>query len=1234
MSSASSAAKVRLQPRGSTAAKLNVDNRRVAAQTLAAYSRRRPVSLVARNCWLPREGEGMMDSRRGSLWRSCLSILAGLALAFGLSPTVAFGASGGPSMSAPTTSTADRWQTTGPAASSSGFSNWAWQNPLPQGNRLGRVSCPSANACAAVGSNGSLITTTNGGAGWSLQNTNANTLYDISCPTTSTCFAVGVYGGIVRTNDFGTTWTSQVSHKQIDLFAISCPTSTVCMVAGASGTLLATNDGGVNWISQPSGPTGGISFLSCPSVSICFGATAGGLIAGTINFGASWSTLIDRPGEPYSSIDCPSVTTCFVVGSTEVIATKDGGVTWHLQTSGTQAPRNNVSCATVTDCALTASLGQIATTHDGGATWSARTVTIWPLAGVSCPTSTTCFVVGWSGLILNTIDGGTAWTRQGSGTMSTLHKISCQSPSACLVAGDDGILGTSDGGQTWSYRGPTSPFLSITCASADTCIAVGGSSTSGIIFASHDGGANWASRATTPNPLWSVSCPTASICFAVGQVGTILTSGDGGDSWSSQVSGSTKFLDGVSCPNATTCVVVGQDGVILGTKNGGTTWSSLPTATGDWLNGISCPDLNFCLAAGRFGTVVRTVDGGQRWSAGGLGTHTLYDVSCSSADSCMVVGYNGEVFGGSGLQQNSGADAFLYGVSCVKYRCWVVGDGGAILWNQGGIVKPNVSTASANPDVVVADGTSTSTVTVTLKDINLNPVDGRTVTLAKSSGPGSPSIVPASAVTNAVGAATFAVSSTTEGQDFFTAVDTTDAVTVDQKAFVTFYQATGGGPPVRSTAVSTIQYSLRNSNGQTWLPIDPTNLSLTLKPTVDSNAIVTANADLWTTMAGVNQDLGIFISGGSYASGVLYAWKESGGYAGTFSPNAAFVQTVIPLVGGQTYTVLLEGKANRANRGTIVAAAGAGPSYSPTRVSAELLPSSDQNLKSGFSTKQYTQVASDGTTWKDLDDTGLLTTQFMPSSDGLMLASGNVDLWTQNSGVNQDIGVFVSGGTFAAGEIVGWKESGGNGGTFSPNAAYLQTAVPLIAATPYTFKLQWKTNLATRGTIRAGAGAGPQYSPTRLTLHFFPAATGLIDSATNQQYTKSGSTGADWVPIDGAGGLRLGISPTTDSDWILGANADLWTADAGVNQDIGIFVNGDEFGGGTLVGWKESGGFAGTYSPNAAFVQVVLTLKAGHHYTVVLDWKANHSTGGTIFAAAGQGPNYSPTRVTAQLVRP
>ena len=374
------------------------------------------------------------------------------------------------------------------------------------------------------------------------------------------------------------------------------------------------------------------------------------------------------------------------------------------------------------------------------------------------------------------------------------------------------------------------------------------------------------------------------------------------------------------------------------------------------------------------------------------------------------------------------------------------------------------------------------------------------------------------------------------------------------------------------TGVSNAQYQLTNSDGLRWNDIDATNLALTVRPAVDSFAIIGGNADLWTASAGFNQDLGLSVNGS------IAAWKESGGFAGTFSPNAAFVQTVYPMTAGTTYTVKLQWKTNKPAPGaTIVAGAGPAAPYSPTRLTVQLVPKSSGTVATAVSTQQYLLTNSAGSTYTDIDP-GTLSLTYTPTTSGTALLSGNADLWTVNPGYNQDLGISVNGA------LAGWKESGGFAGTFSPNAAFAQATYTMTAGVPYSVKLQWKTNKAAAGaTIVAGAGTGAPFSPTRLSLHFFPAGTGLIDKASTLQYRLAGSDGTTWVDVDAAN-LGLSVTPAAGCAAILTANADLFTANAGSNQDLGIDVNG------SLVAWKESGGFAGTFSPNAAFVQTIVTL--------------------------------------------
>ncbi len=97
------------------------------------------------------------------------------------------------------------------------------------------------------------------------------------------------------------------------------------------------------------------------------------------------------------------------------------------------------------------------------------------------------------------------------------------------------------------------------------------------------------------------------------------------------------------------------------------------------------------------------------------------------------------------------------------------------------------STVVASPIGRPADGSSASTITVTLRDANGYPVSGNNVTLANSGGAQAATISPTGAVTSdANGQAVFSVSSSTIGAEEFTATDTTDSTAVTQIATVNF----------------------------------------------------------------------------------------------------------------------------------------------------------------------------------------------------------------------------------------------------------------------------------------------------------------------------------------------------------------------------------------------------------------------------------------------------------------
>jgi hypothetical protein len=427
------------------------------------------------------------------------------------------------------------------------------------------------------------------------------------------------------------------------------------------------------------------------------------------------------------------------------------------------------------------------------------------------------------------------------------------------------------------------------------------------------------------------------------------------------------------------------------------------------------------------------------------------------------------------------------------------------------------------------------------------------------------------------------------------------------------------------TAVSTQQYTLAGSDGATWWDIDAARLQVGSSPCADATGLITANADLFTSSSGVNQDIAIFVDTDGVAGAAPLAWKESGGFNGTFSPNAAYVQAIFPMPTGHMYKVRLKWKANISTAGTIFA--GAGPlspgTYSPTRLTVQLLPTAPAIAAT---TAQPKNVASDGATWVPIPGAG--TVSLSPLADSRVVLGGNADLFTDTAGFNQDIGITLNG------TLIAWKESGGFNGTFSPNAAFVQATAALTHGQSYTAQLVWKTNLKapSNATIYAGAGPiGGKFSPTSLTAVVFPSGPNPFEAVSTTQHQLTNSDGTNWTDF----GAQVTVNSATAANAVIGANVDLWTASAGYNQDLGVFVS-DNGGPAQLLVWKESGGFGGTFSPNAAFAETVFAMAGGHSYVFSLKWKTNRATGGsgaTIYAGAGPiAAAFSPSRLLLNVV--
>jgi hypothetical protein len=252
-------------------------------------------------------------------------------------------------------------------------------------------------------------------------------------------------------------------------------------------------------------------------------------------------------------------------------------------------------------------------------------------------------------------------------------------------------------------------LLALTCALASLAVFAGSSGAA----------SNWTLRQLPPSPghgpwgppLSGVSCPTESLCVAVGGLNTVAFSQaptGGAARWqvvnpSYPIGPGVTCVEGeahchvpsgainaVSCASEALCVAVTYDGFILVSTDptgGAATWTATsinePHGTGaTHLIGISCPSPSLCVAVsggsnnsngGRVLTSTNPAAG--QWQVADLGSSLdLRGVSCGTPSLCVTVARGGRIFastnptGGASAWREAGTPGGpgdLEGVSCV-----------------------------------------------------------------------------------------------------------------------------------------------------------------------------------------------------------------------------------------------------------------------------------------------------------------------------------------------------------------------------------------------------------------------------------------------------------------------------------------------------------------------------------------------------------------------------------------
>ncbi|MFW9928613.1 MAG: YCF48-related protein, partial [Candidatus Thorarchaeota archaeon] len=311
----------------------------------------------------------------------------------------------------------------------------------------------------AVGNNGALIKTGNGGENWYSVSTGINDdLRSIFFVNSNVGWFCGT-GGIIYKTINGNSWNPQVSGTTMSLNSIYFIDSNTGWACGNGGEILGTTDGGVNWNKQNSYTNYSLSsvyFVNSNVGWICGILNSGlyGKILTTKNGGANWSTQFNtQTNECLYSIkffDEDNGTTVGINGT--IYITTNGGTNWIKKNSGVRK--------SIRGCLYNDLNNEIAVGYEGTVLKSTNSGNDWNVITLEQDynLNSVCFInrnLGWAagsyGIIIHTTDGGQNWSVQNSSSNFNIKKIKFIDPLHGWCLNDYSFLRTINGGERWDF---------------------------------------------------------------------------------------------------------------------------------------------------------------------------------------------------------------------------------------------------------------------------------------------------------------------------------------------------------------------------------------------------------------------------------------------------------------------------------------------------------------------------------------------------------------------------------------------------------------------------------------------------------------------------------------------------------------------------------------------------------------------------------------------------------------
>jgi photosystem II stability/assembly factor-like uncharacterized protein len=308
------------------------------------------------------------------------------------------------------------------------------------------ITTTAAGAYVVASAGTGILRTTDSGANWaSVLAGWRPSLFDVAMTTDARGWAVGSDGTVQRTTTAGTTWTPQTSSTTADLFGVHAFDPLRAVAVGRDGTVVSTSDAGVTWTVRASGVVVDLRAIDGTTTGTAWAVGENGTIIRTDDHGTSWRTQ--------STAANVSLLTVAVVDGTRAVAFGQGGAyrtsngtSWSsiVLPTGASGVRASTALRDTSTIGYSAA-GYFVRSTDAGATWSLVSPpgTIYP-NGMSFVTPSRIVAISMNSLQHST-DGGATWSNAASSQI-TFHwgyGVAAVERSKVVVVGDGEMTGSS-----------------------------------------------------------------------------------------------------------------------------------------------------------------------------------------------------------------------------------------------------------------------------------------------------------------------------------------------------------------------------------------------------------------------------------------------------------------------------------------------------------------------------------------------------------------------------------------------------------------------------------------------------------------------------------------------------------------------------------------------------------------------------------------------------------------------